>query len=310
MVPVKTEQATMAIVKPRALRPGDTIGVIDRATLEAGCARLNQLGYATTWFESIFERDQYFAGSTLRRVAELKQMFLRPEINAIFCARGGYGCNYLLPHMDAAALRKHPKIFMGFSDITTLLTWIVDRGMVAIHGPMVTRGFADDSADLDSFRAVLGGSALNLSFGADSGVSVLRDGSAGGVLYGGCLSLLAESLGTAYEVQPRNKLLFLEDVNVHAYQVDRMLMHLRLAGKLDSVRGFIFGQFAGCDEPGGEYTLRDAILRALEGLNVPIVVGLPSGHVDSGNLTLPMGVPARLVAAGSVTLNCDSAADA
>ena len=315
MATMQTEPDAIARIKPRALRPGDTIGIIapagvvDRGAFDAGCARLNELGYATTWFESIFERDQYFAGPVMRRVAELKEMFLRPDIHAIVCARGGYGCNYLLPHMDAASLRAHPKIFVGFSDVTTLLTWLVDRGMVAIHGPMVMRGFADDSADVESFRAVVGGLPLSLTFVAGSGVSVLRQGSAKGVLYGGCLSLLAESLGTAYEVQPRGKLLFIEDVNVHAYQVDRMLTHLRMAGKLDSVRGFLFGQFAGCDEPGGDYTLREAILRALDGLDVPIVAGIPSGHVDRGNLTLPMGVPGRLRAEDSVELNCNAAAD-
>ncbi len=313
--PIQVEQETITRIKPRALHPGDTIGivapagVVDRIAFEAGSARLNQLGYATTWFESIFERDQYFAGPVMRRVAELKEMFLRPDIHGIICARGGYGCNYLLPHMDAATLRAHPKLFMGFSDVTTLLTWMVDRGMVAIHGPMVSRGFADDSADLESFRTVISGSPLNLSFVAGSGVSVLREGSAKGVLYGGCLSMLAESLGTAFEIQPHGKMLFLEDVNVHAYQVDRMLTHLRLAGKLDSVCGFLFGQFAGCDESGGEYTLRDAILRALDGFDVPIVVGLPSGHVEHGNLTLPMGVLTRLRAGSSVELNCDAAAD-
>lgn len=301
-----------AVLKPRALRPGDTIGVVapagavDAAALDAGCRRLNALGYATVCLPSITDCDGYFAGSTARRLSELKEMFARPDVRAIVCARGGYGCNYLLPELDAEFFRANPKLLIGYSDVTTLLTWIVDHGMVGVHGPMVAKDFACGCADLDSFVKVTGGLPLELSFGSEAGVTALREGSAEGVLYGGCLSLLVQSLGTAYEIQTQGKLLFLEDINVHAFQVDRMLMHLRLAGKLDSVRGFVFGQFRGGDAEGNS-CLRDAILRVLDGLDVPIVFGVPSGHVDEGNITLPMGVRASLRAAGSVALECDVA---
>jgi muramoyltetrapeptide carboxypeptidase len=300
-------------IKPRALRPRDTIGIIapagavDAEALQAGCKRLNELGYATVYLDSITERDQYFAGSGKRRLAEFREMMARPDVTAVICARGGYGCNYLLPGLDADTLRRNPKLFIGYSDVTTIITWMVDNGLVALHGPMVAKDFARGSADLESFRSVVGGAALNLSFGEEDGVSVLREGAAEGVLYGGCLSLLVQSLGTPYEVQTNGKLLFVEDVSVHPYQVDRMLMHLRLAGKLDGVRGFIFGPFAGT-EPDEEACLRDAILRTLNGFDVPIVFGVPSGHVERGNITLPMGVNATLTAADTVELKCEAAA--
>jgi muramoyltetrapeptide carboxypeptidase len=217
-------------------------------------------------------------------------------------------------------LRDNLKLFVGYSDITTLLTWMVGNGIAVLHGPMVAKDFATGSADTASFLAAVSGAPLEWEFPAGSSVSALREGIAEGILYGGCLSLLVQSLGTPYEILTDDKLLFIEDVNVYPYQIDRMLMHLKLAGKLDRVRGIIFGQFAASDAAEGT-SIRRAIMRVLDGFDIPIVAGIPSGHVDQpiapnagapgtpnkGNLTLPMGVQARLSATGTVTLRCDAA---
>ena len=132
------------------------------------------------------------------------------------------------------------------------------------------------------------------------GVEVLRTGKAAGRLYGGCLSMLVASLGTPFEIQTDDTILFIEDIGEKPFRIDRMLVQLRLAGKLDSVRGFVFGEMLDCAPPKGEtYTLQQVIMRVLEPYNVPIVYGLKSGHVTTGNITLPIGVQAELEAEGA-----------
>src|SRR5246127_4880682 len=228
-------------VKPPALKAGDVVGVvapasdIKREMLEAGCDALRKLGYKPFYFDSILERDLYFAGSHERRAQELQAMFERDDVRAIICARGGYGSNYLLNALDLRKIARHPKIFVGYSDITTLLTYFADAaGFVTFHGPMVTRDFAvADGVDSSSWEAALTGLA---GWGADtgpgSGVIGLVDGAAEGILYGGCLSLLVAALGTPHDIRTAGAILFMEDVNAKPYQVDRMLMQLNLAGKL------------------------------------------------------------------------------
>jgi muramoyltetrapeptide carboxypeptidase len=284
------------------LRPGDTIGIvapasnIDEKALRQGARNLQHLGYEPVFLNSILERDIFFAGSAERRAAELDAMFENDDLRAVLCARGGYGSNHVLPLLDIWKFKKRPKIFVGYSDITSLLTWLVDNGMVAFHGPMVTKDFAHVGGwDEDVWEAVMEGQGCVMEFGPGSAVEALATGEAKGILYGGCLSILVASLGTPYEIQTDNKLLFIEDIGAKPYQVDRMLMQLRLAGKLRPVRGIVFGEMLDCAQPGGQdYTLKEVIMRVLEGLDIPIIFGFPSGHVRAGNVVLPFGVPAAL----------------
>jgi len=223
------------------------------------------------------------------------------------CARGGYGSNYLLQELDWKKIKAHPKIFVGYSDLTALLTYLSDAlGLVTFHGPMVAKDWAHkDGVDLPSWQAALAGtSAWELKLGAGSGVSGLVDGSAEGVLYGGCLSILVASLGTPYEISTEEKILFLEDVATKPYQIDRMLMQLKLAGKLNGVRGIVFGEMRDCIQTTNQgYTLQEVVLRIVGGLGVPVAFGLRSGHVSAGNITLPIGVRAELtVRADQVSL--------
>jgi muramoyltetrapeptide carboxypeptidase len=295
-------------IKPPALRPGDTIGIVapasnlKRSELEAGCEALRLAGYKPFYFDSILERDLYFAGSLERRIRELAEMFARPDVRAILCARGGYGANYLLEALDLDAIRSNPKIFIGYSDITTLLTYFVDAGgLVTFHGPMAAKDWARaGGVDAASWQAALGGTAAwELKLGADSGVSGLAEGGAEGILYGGCLSILVASLGTPYEIRTEGTILFLEDIAAKPYQVDRMLMQLKLAGKLDGVRGIIFGEMMDCVQNANQgYTLQEVVMRIVGDLGVPVAFGLRSGHVTAENITLPFGVGAGLTVGG------------
>jgi muramoyltetrapeptide carboxypeptidase len=296
-------------IKPPALRKGDIVGIVapasyfPRPDFEAGCEALRQMGYNPVFDDSIFDRDLYFAGSAERRARELESMFLRTDVKAIVCARGGYGANYLLPLLDIKKIAANPKIFVGYSDLTSLITYFCDTaGIVTFHGPMVAKDFAKPGGiDAASWHFALEGTQRwPLDFGADSGVRSLVQGSAEGVLYGGCLSMLAESLGTPYEIRTEGTILFIEDVAAKPYQIDRMLMHLKLAGKLDGVRGIIFGEMLGCTQPPTQgYTLEDVVMRVVGNLGIPVAYGVRSGHVSKGNITLPIGVSAVLNVADS-----------
>lgn len=302
--------------RPPALQPGDTVGIIAPASgfrhddLEAGCAELLRLGYQPFYLPSIFERQLYFAGSVERRVRELHEMFRRPEVKAIVCARGGYGCNYLLPHLDLKLIRANPKIFLGCSDVTSLLTYLCDAAsLVTFHGPMVAGDLArpDGFDEPSAVAALVSGKSYEREFTAEE-VDPLREGNAEGILYGGCLSLLCASLGTSFEIRTQGTILFIEDRAERPYRIDRMLMQLKLAGKFEGVRGIIFGEMVDCGEPGRlDYTLQQVVMRVLDDLPVPIAFGLKSGHVSSGSITLPFGVPARLSVGQTVTLGYDGA---
>jgi muramoyltetrapeptide carboxypeptidase len=299
-------------VRPEGLRRGDVVGIVapassfSRSEFDAGCATLERFGYRPFYLPSIFDRDLYFAGSAERRVNELHEMFRRPELKAVLCARGGYGCNYLLPHLDVELIRAHPKILVGCSDVTTLLTYACDAAeLVTFHGPMVAGDLARPGGfDESSWLAALAGSESGAVV-SDAGVVPLVKGQAEGVLYGGCLSMLCASLGTPYEVRTEGTILFLEDRAERPYRIDRMLMQLKLAGKFEGVRGVVFGEMVGCSEPG--LSLHEIILRILGGLHVPIAFGLKSGHVSSGALTLPLGVDAKLSVRDAVSLAWEAA---
>jgi muramoyltetrapeptide carboxypeptidase len=202
----------------------------------------------------------------------------------------------------------NPKPFIGYSDNTTLLTWFADNGLVTFHGPMVIKDFgADGGVDPASWMAVLGSASGYESVFADQ-VEPLVPGRAEGTLYGGCLSLLVASLGTPHEIKTEGTILFLEDMNEKPYQIDRMLMQLKLAGKLEGVRGILFGEMLDCFQPNGQdYTLQQVVLRVLSDSKIPIAYGFPSGHVRSANRVLPLGVKATLEVTHEVRLAIDAA---
>jgi muramoyltetrapeptide carboxypeptidase len=298
-------------VKPPALRLGDTIGIVapasnvKKADLEAGCVALRRAGYRPFYFDPILEKDLYFAGSAARRARELEEMFTRDDIRAILCARGGYGANHLLQELDFEKIKAHPKPFIGYSDLTTLLTYFVDSAdFVTFHGPMAAKDWSHEGGvDIASWQAALSGHAP-WDVPLNPQVIGLVDGEAEGTLYGGCLSLLVASLGTPYAIKTAGTILFIEDIAAKPYQIDRMLMQLKLGGYLGQVRGIVFGEMLDCVQTAKQdYTLQEVVMRIVGDLGVPIAFGVRSGHVSAGNITLPFGVDAKLSAsAGEVKL--------
>ncbi len=286
-----------------ALRPGDCVRLVSPASwfeedrVRQGMAALAARGYRPQLSQHALARDgQYTAGSVAQRIEDLHAAFADEDVRAIVCNRGGYGSAELLPHLDLDLIRKNPKIFVGCSDITALQTWLLDRtGLVVFHGPMAAGDFARaNGIDDASWTAALA-AAEPWALGPAAGLRVIRPGVARGRFYGGCLSLLAASLGTPYAVQTSGCILFLEDIGEKPYRIERMLLQLRQAGKLADVRGIVFGQMKDCTQPGAPQELLEQVLaRVLEDFAGPVAIGLRSGHVDARNITLPLGVTCEL----------------
>ena len=283
-VPAVPSNAHVAVVSPASTPQPERV--------ERGLNALGALGYEPEKAEHILARGPlYFAGTPAMRLSDLHHAFADDQVRAIFTTRGGYGSNYLLEEMDLDLIGESPKPFIGYSDLTALHLWMLDQiHLPAFHGPMLSADFArEDGVHLPSLQAALAGKPYTL--GTQEGLRPLHPGRARGTLYGGCLSIIVALLGTPYEPQTEGKLLFLEDVNAKPYQIDRMLWQLGQAGKLEGVRGIVFGEMLDCTSPGAPPELLDqVILRALEEFKGPIAIGLRSGHVSRSNVTLTFGV--------------------
>jgi len=290
------------MVKPKALRPGARIAVLSPAStprperVGRGMARLRAMGYEPVLSTHALHRGPlYYAGTVEERVSDLHGAFADPNIDGILCTRGGWGSAELLPHLDAAMIRANAKSFIGYSDHTSLHIWLREIvGMVSFHAPMCAADFElEDGVDAASWSYALGGSA-EWSLGAADGLRVLKPGLAEGELTGGCLSIFVESLATPYAATPSDGILFLEDVGTKPYQWDRLLLHLRYAGLLEGVTGIVFGDMRQCCPPEEDALMEATLLHALRHFSGPIAIGLRSGHVAGGNITLPFGVRVQL----------------
>lgn len=291
----------MTLIRPAALRRGDTIGIvapasnIQPALLAEGQRELQSQGFQVRLREDIDALDRYLAGSLERRVEEFHQWMADPGVQAVVCARGGYGSGQLLPCLDLPSILATPKIFCGASDITMLLGALEKSGLVVFHGPMVATTIRQGSAGYDREifeRLLLNAEAVRFP---TAGCEVLVGGRGEGPLSGGCLSLVVSLLGTPWEPDTRGRLLVLEDIGCRPYQIDRMLTQLRQAGKLDEVAGFIFGEMQDCYQSEAQgYTIQDVVVELLGDLGVPIIYGFPTGHSSRPNVVVPFGVAARL----------------
>jgi muramoyltetrapeptide carboxypeptidase len=300
-----------ALLKPPSVPNDALVAVVSPAStpqpdrVERGLEALHSLGYAPQPADHILTRGPlYFAGTPEMRLRDLHHAFADDEVRAIFSTRGGYGSNYLLDALDLDLIVESAKPFIGYSDLTAPQLWLLDQIQLPVfHGPMVAADFSrEDGVHLPSLQAALGG--LLYSVGTSEGLRTLHPGRARGTLYGGCLSILVALLGTPYEPQTEGKLLFLEDFNAKPYQVDRMLWQLRQAGKLDGVKGIVFGEMLGCHSLGAPPELLDeVILRVFHDFHGPIAIGLRSGHVSRSNVTLTFGVDAELLAANQAELS-------
>ena len=275
------------------------------ARLDRGLENLRSLGYAPSLGENAQTRGPlFFAGTPEHRLGDFHDAFANSSTSIVAAVRGGYGSNYILGSLDLELIRTHPKPFFAYSDLTGIQLRLLDQlGIPAFHGPMVAADFsADEGVHLASFNAALAGEPYLL--GGAEGLRTLKPGTARGILYGGCLSILVSLIGTPWEPSTEGKLLFVEDVGAKPYQVDRMLWQLRQAGKFAGIRGIIFGEMLDCVSPGAPNNLLDdVILHAFADLDIPIAIGLRSGHVSRQNVTLTFGVEAELSSADDTKLD-------
>jgi muramoyltetrapeptide carboxypeptidase len=290
--------------RPKALAPGDRIGVVSPASpasrqeFDDGIAEIRRLGYEPVYEESVFARsDGYLSGSAELRAAGFMKAWTDPGVAALVAVRGGFGSVHLLPLLARELVDASPKLFVGYSDNTTLLSWLTCQcALTALHGPMLEGRLARGAQGYDahSFSALLAG-GTGLCLGPE-GLVVLSGGDAAGPLFGGTLTQLVASLGTPYAFDPPHGcVLFIEDVNERPYRIDRMLTQLALSGVLGRARALVFGEMRGCDEPGGAVTARGVIERMTSGFPGPVVFGFPSGHTSGPCWTLPLGVQVRVV---------------
>ena len=290
--------------KPRALGPGDRIAVVApasafiRAEFDAGVDELRSLGFEPVYDESVFERRAYAAGSASTRAAAFERAWRDPDIAALIAVRGGYGSVHLLPLLGDALLLGEPKAFIGYSDNTSLLSWLTLTGrIVSFHGPMLEGRLARGPAGYDRDTFIR---CLCRPQPADEithpQVEVLHSGEAAGMLIGGTLTQLCASLGTPYAFDPPvGCVLFIDEVGERPYRLDRMLTQLYLSGILSRASGLVFGELPRCDEVGGSPTAREVVEELTRGFRGPILYGLPSGHTAGPTLTLPFGVRARVL---------------
>jgi muramoyltetrapeptide carboxypeptidase len=305
-----------ALLKPHAVSGDAAVAVVSPAStpqperIERGLSALRELGFDPQSSDHVLTRGPlYFAGTPAMRLADLHHAFADDNLRAIFCTRGGYGSNYLLDDLDLDLIAESAKPFVGYSDLTAVHLWLLDQiHLPAFHGPMLSADFArEDGVHLSSLQAAFNGKPYTV--GASEGLRPLHPGRAHGTLYGGCLSILVALLGTPYEPQTEGKLLFLEDVNAKPYQIDRMLWQLREAGKLEGVRGIVFGEMLDCVSPGAPpELLNQVILSAFKDFKGPIAIGLRSGHVSRQNVTLTLGVEAELIVQKEAQLHLMEAA--
>jgi muramoyltetrapeptide carboxypeptidase len=317
----------MAIIKPKALRRGDAISVVvpagplDRERMERALARLQQRGFRAKTYGDIYRSRGYLAGDDATRAAELMAAFSDPETSAVWCARGGYGVARLLDRIDYDVIRRHPKVFIGFSDITALhLAVNQQTGLVTFHGPSLQDGFgnADDMLAANEtalWRAVWAeeqpsppsGYALEAIETNQDGLRAIRPGRAIGRLTGGNLAVLAGVMGTPFEIETAGRILFLEDVGERLYRIDRYLAQLWLAGKLQEAAGVLIGSFSYDEEPAETPEALAELFDDYFGrLKVPVLAGFPAGHTRI-NLTLPMGALVEIDAGDKRVAVCENA---
>jgi len=294
-----------AIVRPPCLKIGDTIGIVapawsfDPENFKRGVEKLRRIGFRVKYDRSIFSKYWSMAGHDKERAEQINRMFADKQVKAIFCAKAGYGSARTIPYLDADIIRKNPKPFVGYSDITILLSYLYKTAKIVVfHGPVVSDEIHEkmNPTTFDYLmRAITQPEPLaEMKFDQ---VRTLRPGRAKGILIGGNMSSIVGSIGTPYDINTDNAIVFLEDIGEDLEIIDDYLMHMKLAHKFKNIKGIIFGRMLDCiDHSGKKYTIKDILKDILGDLKVPIVYGFPSGHRVRGDVdvTLPFGVSATL----------------
>ncbi len=282
-------------IKPRRLHPGAVIGVVapaspfKRRVFMQGLRILRDMGYAVKIPPDLFVGRGYLAGTDEHRAHQLQEMFIDDEVDAVMCARGGFGALRMMPYLDWGLLRRHPKPFIGFSDITALHHGFFQKaGMVTFHGPVVCSLPSSDRQTQVSLRRALS-TRLALSF-SGSKIRTVRSGRAEGILLGGNLTTLCHLVGTPFASSFTGAVLFLEDTGEAAYRIDRMLTQMKLAGCFDGIKGVVLGSFSNGAKPA---VICELVRQLFADRDLPILAGMAFGH-GHRNLTLPMGVRVHL----------------
>lgn len=308
-------------IKPIGLRRGDAIGVVapagpvDRERIDRAFGRLGERGFKIKTYGDIYRKDGYLAGDDATRAAELTAAFTDPETTAVWCARGGYGVVRIVDKIDFHVIRRHPKVFVGFSDISILHAAIAQQtGLCTFHAPNLQDGLgaADDmlpSTEAALWRAVMAGDRPAGDEGsilADAGLEALSPGTATGRLIGGNLAVVGGLVGTPFEIETRGRVLFLEDIDERLYRVDRYLAQLSLAGTLQSAAAILLGDFTFDDRKPEETD--ENICRVFDhylgGLGIPVLKGFPAGHVRD-NRALPMNALVEIDADRMIVRVCE-----
>ncbi|MDP2600156.1 MAG: LD-carboxypeptidase [Deltaproteobacteria bacterium] len=283
---------------PKLLKAGDVIGIaapsspFDRNQFKHGVAELHKMGFEVWHRDDIFQQERYLAGSDERRAEELTELFTKKDVRAVMFARGGYGSQRIIKNLKIEIIKKHKKPVIGFSDITALLTFLMQEAQMPVfYGPVITQLGKNPSArTMESLKNCLmqGNPAPSIDL---THCHILKEGSAEAALTGGCLSLIASGIGTPYELQTKDSILFFEDTGEKVYALDRMLTHLKNAEKLSGVQGIIVGSL----EPKEEevHSIDGMLEDILKDFAGPVVTHFPAGHLDDF-ITLPLGVTVRL----------------
>ena len=286
---------TTKLIRPPRLKTGDTIGIVapagafDRDLFTQGLSALHAMGFETRVPEEIFDKTRYLAGPDEQRARLVNQLFEDPDVQAIVCARGGFGCLRMLPMVDFESICNHPKIFVGYSDVTALLAAITSRsGLVTFHGPMVTPLSAAPELTRDSLTAAIASDTL-LAFAPAAG-AIIQAGRANGPLIGGNLNTLCHMLGTPFEAGFKHHILLLEDRGEAPYRIDRILTQMKQAGSFEGIAGMVLGSFKDCGTLDEIYQIfRDHF----QDMHIPILAGFDVGH-GRQNMTIPIGMTATL----------------
>jgi len=309
------------LIKPARLQEGMTIGLIAPASnspddegIRFAGAVIKSLGFRVKEGKYLYSRNLYFAGTDRERADDINTMFSDKKVDAIFCIRGGWGSPRTLPYIDFENARRNPKVFMGYSDITAVLSALYRKsGLVGFHGPIARQNYTPYT--LSEFKKVLKHPQKNTviasppPFEAGEGwveeenrlTRVVR-GKASGALIGGNLSLLSKLIGTPYEPDFNDAILVLEDVDESPYRIDSMLTQLWLSGRLAQVAGIAIGKFTDPEYDGNSYSVEEVVRQHCEPLNVPVISGLMIGHIDDMSV-VPIGIKAELdVDAGTLKL--------
>jgi muramoyltetrapeptide carboxypeptidase len=293
------------MLKPRALAPGDRLAVVapasafSRDEFDAGIDEIRRLGFVPVFDDTVFARERYLAGPAALRADALRRALRDPSIRGIVAVRGGYGSAQLLPLLDRDEIRQAAKPIVGYSDITSLLTFAtIHCGLVAFHGPMLAGrlGRGDAGYDRESFERALC-RAEPMGELSPPGLEALRPGEATGPLLGGTLTQLLASLGTPWAFTPPDgSVLFFDEVGERPYRLDRMFTQVKQSGLLARARAIVLGELPRCDEPSGDPTARAVMRELLRDFPGPVLFGFPSGHTTGPAMTLPLGVRCRVLA--------------